>query len=251
MLRRSRFVASSALLSAALLSAVLPASAQSDAINPWAKQSGAPPDAPPPAPPPANGGDTVNPWQQAQPPQAPPPTGVNLPPAEPPKAPAKGKKPPPKKPPPPPPRKARKHGRGKAQDNIVIPPGVAIATSPTFLMLDGGGSRVVLEVNRKVAISEHKSEGRIVFRLAGVMVPERVNQLALPLGFFATPVSRIQLTSQGVGADLEIDLRERVNVVHRVIDTQRGIMLQIDLPPPAQQREAPARVEAPRRIGGE
>jgi hypothetical protein len=206
-----------------LLLAAGPASAQ-DSVDPWAPaSSSAPSPPPPPSPPPASGSDTVNPWNAPSP--APPP--------EPPtRTMTIGKK----KPPPPraSKRAARPAPKAKRPKGARAPGGEATLASPIFSMQPAGSSRVAVEVNRKVPISEHKAEGRLTFRFKGVELPDRTGMMALPTGFFATPVGRIQLVDQGGGeADLIIELREPCEPVHRLLDTPRGIVLQIDFPPPA------------------
>ncbi len=60
---------------------------------------------------------------------------------------------------------------------------------------------------------------------------QRTNQLPLLTGFFATPVDRVQLAQTGPDVELIIDLREDTQFVQRVVETPRGIVLQVDFPP--------------------
>ena len=123
----------------------------------------------------------------------------------------------------------------------VLAPGTPIATYPSFRTLDDGSSRVTIEITRKVAVTEHKAKGRIVYSLAGAAVPGSNTRFALPTGFFRTPVERIEVVGQGSGADLIIDLREAVEPTYRVLDTPRGSsVLQVDFPRPAADAAAPA-----------
>lgn len=139
--------------------------------------------------------------------------------AAPPKPPAKAQ-----------PRKAvatRRKGKGDKAQPVLTG---AVATSPGFRMLEEGKSRVFLEVNQKVEVTERKAKGRVVYRLKGAAVPTRNSRLPLPTGFFATPVGQVELIDQGDGADLVIELREAAEPAYRVIETPRGIVLQVDFP---------------------
>jgi hypothetical protein len=109
-----------------------------------------------------------------------------------------------------------------------IDPNAAIATYPGFKLLDDGTSRVFVEVNRSVAITETKTPTSVVYRIKGTVTPIRTNRLPLPTDFFRTPVSRIELKPDGDDMDLVIDLREATSVEHRVIDVEGGVLLQVD-----------------------
>jgi hypothetical protein len=108
--------------------------------------------------------------------------------------------------------------------------GSPIASAPSFIRLDDGATRVELEVSSRVDVAENKARGRVVYRLRGAQVGERTNQLPLLTGFFSTPVDRMQLVQQGPDVDLVIDLREASDPTQRVVETPRGIVLQVDFP---------------------
>lgn len=123
----------------------------------------------------------------------------------------------------------------------IVAPGTPIATYPSFRLLDDGTSRVTLEVTRKVAVTEHKAKGRVVYSFAGAAVPVSNTRLALPTGFFHTPVERIEAAAQGNGVDLVIELREDVQPTFRILDTPRGSsVLQVDFPRAAGDAAPPA-----------
>ena len=107
---------------------------------------------------------------------------------------------------------------------------VAIATFPGFRMLDGNASRVFLEVSRKVVITEHKAEGRIAYRMQGVGVPTRTNRLALVTTFFRSPVGRVQLVEGDDHLDLVIELRTPSQATHRLVESEGGVVLEVDFP---------------------
>ena len=128
-----------------------------------------------------------------------------------------------------------------------VPSGVPVATYPSFRMLEGGSSRVTLEVDRKVDVVEQKLSGRVLYKLRGTHTPGKVARLPLNTAFFASPVGRVELLGQADGATLSIDLREASEVQYRVIDTPRGIVLQVDFPPattPAIRDQAQANGDA-------
>ncbi|APR81068.1 Hypothetical protein A7982_06415 [Minicystis rosea] len=108
--------------------------------------------------------------------------------------------------------------------------GAAIVGAPTFHRLDDGSTRISVEVDRKTDVAESRAQGRLVYRIRAAFVAERVNRLPLVTGYFATPVDRAQLTQDGPDVDLVIDLREGTTPAHRVVETPRGIVLQVDFP---------------------
>ena len=133
-----------------------------------------------------------------------------------------------------------------------LAPNTPLASYPAFRLLDDGQSRVAVEVSRKVTITEHKAQGRVVYRLDDVALPGHNAHLALPTGFFRTPVDRVGLVEQGNGVDLVIELREAVQPTYRVLDTPRGIVIQVDFPRPSGAgagAEAPPAPAAAKRTG--
>ncbi|MEP7123946.1 MAG: AMIN domain-containing protein [Byssovorax sp.] len=131
--------------------------------------------------------------------------------------------------------------RRRVKADQVVAPGTPIATYPSFRLLDDGTSRVTLEVARKVAVTEHKAKGRVVYSFAGAAVPGSNTRLALPTGFFHTPVERVEAVSRGDGVDLVIELREDVPSTYRIVETPRGSsVLQVDFARPAGDAEGAA-----------
>jgi hypothetical protein len=192
-----------AVLVPCLLLAV-PAAAQ----QPDPAKQGTQPGTPPPLPP-APSGDTGTP---------------------PPPPPAKGKVkavPRPPKPAfrPPPPR-----GRRGKVVMMEVPAGAPVASSPTFQRLDDGSSRIWVEVSEKVDVTENKAQGRLVYRLRGAFAPGATSQLPLVTGWFSTPVDRAHVIQQGPDVDLVIELRRPSESTQRVIETPRGMVLQVDFP---------------------
>lgn len=143
-----------------------------------------------------------------------------------------------------PPRGAVARPRAARRAKVAAPilaPGTPIATYPSFRLLDDGSSRVTLEVTRKVAVTEHKAKGRVVYSFAGAAVTGNNTRLGLPTGFFHTPVERVEAVGQGGGVDLVIELREDVQPTYRLLDTPRGSsVIQVDFPRPAADAAAPA-----------
>lgn len=130
------------------------------------------------------------------------------------------------------PTKASPRARRRTKPTaMVIADGTPIATYPSFRLLDDGSSRVTVEISHKVAVTEHKAKGRVVYSLAGAAVPASNTRLGLPTGFFRTPVERVEVVGQAGAADLVIELREAVEPTYRVLDTPRGsVVLQVDFP---------------------
>lgn len=126
---------------------------------------------------------------------------------------------------------------------------VAIATFPGFRMLEGNASRVFLEVSRKVVITEHKAEGRIAYRMQGVGVPTRTNRLALITTFFRSPVGRVQLVEGDDHLDLVIELRTPSQATHRLVESEGGVVLEVDFPAMAGDTTAAVKPSSQGEIG--
>ena len=112
----------------------------------------------------------------------------------------------------------------------VVPPGTPIAGAPIFSRLPDGTSRISVEVSHRVDVVESRLPAHASYRLRGAMVLTPTNELALPTEWFATPVTRVQLVPEGPDLVLRVDLREDLAPVYRVVDTPRGIVLEVDLP---------------------
>jgi hypothetical protein len=187
---------------------VAPAAAQQpDPANP-SNQQGTQPGTPPPPPPPAPPADGAPAKAKGKVVVAP-------------RAPRQGWRPPP----PPPPR----NRRGKLIA-VEVPAGAPVASSPTFQRLDDGSSRIWVEVSSKVDVTENKAQGRLVYRLRGAFAPGATSQLPLVTGWFSTPVDRAHVVQQGPDVDLVIELRRPSESTQRVIETPRGMVLQVDFP---------------------
>jgi hypothetical protein len=120
--------------------------------------------------------------------------------------------------------------KGKRPKVEPLPPGTPIASSPSFSRREDGTSRIWMEVSSKVDVAETRYRGRASYRLRGAAMIQHNSHLALPTNFFTTPIDRIQLVQVGTDLDLVIDLREDVTPVYRVVETPRGMVLQVDLP---------------------
>jgi hypothetical protein len=143
---------------------------------------------------------------------------------------------------------------------VTIPPGTPIASFPGFARLDDGKSRIFVEVSNKVEVVEKHGPARLVYRLRGVAVMQRTNELPLITGYFNTPVERVQLVQAGPDVDVVIDLRETTDVKSHVIETPRGMVLWVDFPksvgfgrddaaPEAGDRPAAKRTNTTQRLG--
>ncbi len=164
---------------------------------------------PPPTPPPA----------RATPPPAPtPPPPTVVTPVAAPHTPAR------------PPRRALP--RAKRPPEASPLPGTPIASAPGFSRKEDGTSRIWIEVSRKVDVLENKAAGRVVYRLRGAAVLQKTSQLPLLTGFFATPVERVQLVQEGPDCDLIVELREPADLTQRIVETPRGMVLEVDVPMP-------------------
>ncbi len=121
-------------------------------------------------------------------------------------------------------------GKKKKKGTKDAPVTGPVATYPGFRMLDGGGSRVLVTLSKKVAVTETKAPGKLTYKIQGVQVPTRTNRLPLLTGFFATPVSRAELVEHDADVDLVIEVKDATGVTYRVVENDRGAELQVDFP---------------------
>ena len=95
-----------------------------------------------------------------------------------------------------------------------------------------------------------------MYRLRGAFAPGAVSLLPLITGYFSTPVERAHIVQQGPDVDLIIELRRPSESAQRVIETPRGMVLQVDFPrvpgdeTPAPDRERARRGMETKTIGG-
>jgi len=127
----------------------------------------------------------------------------------------------------------------------VAPPGTPIAGMPGFARLPDGTSRIWVEVSHKVDVAERRGMAHASYFLRGAVVLTPTNELALPTEFFTTPVTRVQLVPEGPDLVLSIDLRENLTPAYRIVDTPRGIALQVDVPPGTMGLPAQPNPDAP------
>ncbi|WP_437900058.1 AMIN domain-containing protein [Sorangium sp. So ce124] len=125
--------------------------------------------------------------------------------------------------------------------------GRPVATFPGFRMLPAGGSRVFVQIHGgKVDVAESKAAGRLVYRLKGAGAIQ-TNRFPLVTSFFATPVTQVQLVGQGNDLDMVIDLRTQTDAAYRVLETDQGMVLQVDFPPSVPEQRAAAPAEGSRK----
>lgn len=111
-----------------------------------------------------------------------------------------------------------------------------VANFPSFRVLPDGSSRIHVAISEKVIIAERKAEGRVAYRIKGASVPVRTNLLPLETSFFKTPVARVLLVEAGdEDVELVVELRQPSSVTYKTVDTDAGMLLQVDVPAPAPQ----------------
>jgi hypothetical protein len=114
-----------------------------------------------------------------------------------------------------------------------------VANFPAFRVQPDGSSRVHVEISEKVIVAERKAEGRLAYRIKGASVPVRTNLLPLETSFFKTPVARVMLVEAGdEDVELIVELRQPSAATYKLVDTDAGMILQVDFPPPAPQAPA-------------
>lgn len=132
---------------------------------------------------------------------------------------------------------ARRAPRKAKKPRVVKGP---VANFPSFRVLPDGSSRIHVAISEKVIVAERKAEGRIAYRLKGTSVPVRTNLLPLETSFFKTPVARVALVEAGdEDVELIVELRQPSSVTYKTVDTDAGMLLQVDVPAPAPQSPPP------------
>ncbi|WP_437692369.1 hypothetical protein [Sorangium sp. So ce176] len=135
----------------------------------------------------------------------------------------------------------------KPKQKAAVLDGRPVATFPGFRMLPTGGSRVFVQIHGgKVDVAESKAAGRLVYRMKGAGAIQ-TNRFPLVTAFFATPVSQVQLVDQGNDLDMVIDLRAQTDATYRVIETDQGVVLQVDFPPSVPDQGAAPQAEGARK----
>jgi len=125
---------------------------------------------------------------------------------------------------------------GKGQAGVVPkttgdPSGPSVVNYPSFEVLRDGSSVVSVQIRGPVQVSEQKAEGRVIYVLNGVAVPERVNRLPMLTQHFPTQVTSVTVEqTTGAGANLVIDLREKSTSTFKLVKNEAGTMLTIVLP---------------------
>ncbi len=109
--------------------------------------------------------------------------------------------------------------------------GPPTVTFPGFEVMPDGKSVITVQVRGPVTVSEQKAEGRLIYVMSGVSVPEKVNRLPLLTQHFPTQVTSITMEQAAGGAQLTVDLREPAKATHRVSEREGGgSILTITLP---------------------
>ncbi|WP_437639689.1 AMIN domain-containing protein [Sorangium sp. So ce854] len=146
-----------------------------------------------------------------------------------------------------PPAARQRPGRARKPKKADDLAGRPVATFPGFRMLPTGGSRVFVQIHGgKVDVAESKAAGRLVYRMKGAGAIQ-TNRFPLVTAFFATPVTQVQLVDQGNDLDMVIDLRAQTEATYRVIDTEQGVVIQVDFPPFVPDQRAAAQPEGARQ----
>lgn len=113
---------------------------------------------------------------------------------------------------------------------VGTPSGPPVVNYPGFDVLPDGRSVITVQVRGPFQVGEQRAEGRIIYVLTGVAVPERVNRLPMLTQHFPTQVSSVTVEQTLAGANLIIDLREQSSSTFKVTQNEAGNLLTIVLP---------------------
>jgi hypothetical protein len=107
-----------------------------------------------------------------------------------------------------------------------------VATLPGFEMLPDGGSRLFVEITRKVNVEEKRAARVLTFVLKGTRVVYRNNENALVTVHFNTPVSRARLLPSGRDLLFSVDLRADATPAWKMVtdEDDGSATLQVDFP---------------------
>jgi hypothetical protein len=99
-------------------------------------------------------------------------------------------------------------------------------------MLPDGGSRLFVEITRKVNIEEKRAARVLTFVLKGTRVVYRNNENALVTVHFNTPVSRARLLPSGHDLLFSVDLRADATPAWKMVtdEDDGSATLQVDFP---------------------
>lgn len=118
----------------------------------------------------------------------------------------------------------------RSAPNVGNPSGPPVVSFPSFEVHNDGRSVVTLQVRGQVQVTEQKAEGRIIYALGGVNVPEKVNRLPLETRHFPTQVSAVTVEQTAAGANLIIDLREPAKPTYKITQNEEGSLLSVSIP---------------------
>ncbi len=154
-------------------------------------------------------------------------------------------------------------------------------SSPTVMLLKSGATRVQVVADRKVPVMEElavpnqaiqaavagvaaaagvsvavpkkgpklptlaANAYRVTYRLKGAKAPGSTNRLPVPTTFLDTVVERVTLVDDGADVLVVIDLRESARPTLTELESERGAILQIDLPKPTPRAASAPAASAP------
>lgn len=110
------------------------------------------------------------------------------------------------------------------------PTGAPVVNYPAFEVLRDGRSVISIQVRGPVQVSEQKVEGRIVYALSGIAVPEKVNRLPLVTQYFPTQVTSVMIEQTPTGANVVVDLREPATSTFATRRNEAGTLVSITIP---------------------
>jgi hypothetical protein len=115
-----------------------------------------------------------------------------------------------------------------------------IITVLGFEAIPGGGSRIYVELNSTVTITQHEAQGQVVYVLENAQIRTSNTENSLELYYHNTPALRAKLhrapkdkkdKKKDRDAELLIQLKSNVKPTHRLIEGRAGsFRMEIDFP---------------------
>ncbi|MCC6644368.1 MAG: hypothetical protein IT374_02210 [Polyangiaceae bacterium] len=109
---------------------------------------------------------------------------------------------------------------------------LATAEFPAFEMIkgEGGGSRLVVYLSKRVEVGEQASSGTLTYVLHDARVDTYNDTNPLELFYFDTPALRARMRSVKKDVVLTVALRADVKATTRMVDTKHGVRFEVQFP---------------------
>jgi len=117
--------------------------------------------------------------------------------------------------------------KGKKDDKPQGP----VASLLGFEAIPGAGTRIYVELNGSVNVTQHDAQGQVVYVLEGVQIKTSNTENSLELYYHNTPALRARLHRSKKDAELTIQLKADAKPTQKIVEGRKGLFrLEIDFP---------------------